>query len=160
MITRCFLHQNDLRNSITHPREGFFLPTFFLAIATIITSTERYIVPEDDTTLRWVILGAFWGYLLATLVLAVAQYSHVFANHKFQLQTTMPSLMLPIFPCMLSGTIASVIADTQPDIAAIPIIVAGLTCQGLGISVAVMIYAQMIGRLIQTGKSTMTWIKR
>ncbi|KAI0100184.1 voltage-dependent anion channel-domain-containing protein [Nemania sp. FL0031] len=149
MITRFCLHRDDFRNSITHAREGLFLPTFFLALATIITSTERYIVLENDTPLRWLILGAFWGYLLVTLALAVGQYSYLFAKHKFALQTTMPTLMLPIFPIMLSGTIASVIAESQPDMAAIPIIVGGLAAQGLGISVAFMMYAHMTGRLIQ-----------
>ncbi|KAJ8133176.1 hypothetical protein O1611_g440 [Lasiodiplodia mahajangana] len=149
MITRFCLHRNDLRNSVTHAREGLFLPTFFLALATIITSTERHIVVENDAPLRWVIFGAFWGYLILTLVLAVAQYSYLFAKHKFALQTTMPTLMLPIFPIMLSGTIASVIAEAQPDVTAIPIIIAGLAAQGLGISVAFMMYAHMTGRLIQ-----------
>ncbi|KAI0439119.1 voltage-dependent anion channel-domain-containing protein [Xylaria telfairii] len=149
MITRFCLHRGDLRKSVTHAREGLFLPTFFLALATIITGTERYVMPEDDVPLRWLILGAFWVYLLVTLVLAVGQYSHLFAKHKFTLQTMMPSWLLPIFPIMLSGTIASVIAESQPDIAAIPIIIGGLTAQGLGMSVAVMMYAHMIGRLMQ-----------
>ncbi|KAI8948350.1 voltage-dependent anion channel-domain-containing protein [Xylaria longipes] len=149
MITRFCLHRDDFRNSITHAREGLFLPTFFLALATIITSTERYVTPENDVPLRWLILTAFWVYLAITLALAVGQYSHLFAKHKFALQTMMPTWILPIFPIMLSGTIASVIAESQPDIAAVPIIVGGLAAQGLGISVAVMMYAHMIGRLMQ-----------
>ncbi|KAI1259041.1 voltage-dependent anion channel-domain-containing protein [Xylariaceae sp. FL1019] len=149
IVTRFSLHRNTLRDSLTHPREGFFFPTFFLAIATIITSTERYIVPENDSALRIAILASFWGYLIITLMLAVGQYSFVFATHRFGLQTMMPTWILPIFPIMLSGTIASVIAESQPEIAAIPIIVGGLTFQGLGISVSIMMYAHMIGRLMQ-----------
>ncbi|KAI1357281.1 voltage-dependent anion channel-domain-containing protein [Xylaria arbuscula] len=149
MITRFILYRDDLRNSVTHPREGLFFPTFFLALATIITSTERYVVPEHDAPLRWLILGAFWGYLLITLVLAVGQYSHLFAKHKYALPTMMPTWILPIFPIMLSGTIASVIAESQPDISAVPIIVGGLGAQGLGISVSIMMYSHMIGRLMQ-----------
>ncbi|KAI1422941.1 voltage-dependent anion channel-domain-containing protein [Xylaria sp. FL1777] len=149
MITRFCLYRDDLRNSVTHAREGLFLPTFFLALATIITSTERYIMPENDVPLRWVILSAFWGYLLVTLILAVGQYSHLFAKHKFALPTMMPTWILPIFPVMLSGTIASVIAESQPDISALPIIVGGLGAQGLGISVSILMYAHMIGRLMQ-----------
>ncbi|KAI1287728.1 voltage-dependent anion channel-domain-containing protein [Xylaria venustula] len=149
MITRFCLHRDDLRKSLTHPREGLFFPTFFLALATIITSTERYVVPKNDAPLRWVILTAFWGYLLVTLILAVGQYSHLFAKHKFALTTMMPTWILPIFPVMLSGTIASVIAESQPDIAAIPIIIGGLGAQGLGISVSILMYSHMVGRLMQ-----------
>ncbi|PHH59981.1 hypothetical protein CDD82_2368 [Ophiocordyceps australis] len=151
MLTRFFLHPGDMSRSIKHPREGFFFPTFFLSLATIITSTERYAIPENDVALTWAIQGAFWAYVVATLFLAIGQYSYVFAAHSFGLQTMMPTWILPIFPIMLSGTIASVIADTQPDISAVPIIVAGTTCQGLGFSVAVMMYAHMVGRLMQSG---------
>lgn len=153
MVTRFCLYPKDLRNSVTHSREGLFLPTSFLALATIITGTQRYIVPENIAPVRWLILGAFWTYLLVSLVLAVAQYSHLFSKHRYELDTMMPTWILPIFPIMLSGTIASVIAATQPGMAAIPIIVAGLGAQGLGISVAVMMYAHMIGRLMRAGKS-------
>lgn len=151
MVTRFFLHPGDMSQSIKHPREGFFLPTFFLSVATLITSTERYAIPENDTGLIWAIQGAFWAYVVATLLLAIGQYSFVFAAHSFGLQTMMPTWILPIFPIMLSGTIASVIADTQPDIVAVPIIIAGLTCQGLGFSVALMMYAHMVGRLMSAG---------
>ncbi|RDA88131.1 hypothetical protein CP532_6824 [Ophiocordyceps camponoti-leonardi (nom. inval.)] len=151
LTARFFLHPGDLSRSIKHPREGFFFPTFFLSIATIITGTDRYVIPKNDATLTWAIQGAFWIYLAFTLILAVGQYSYVFAAHSFGLQTMMPTWILPIFPIMLSGTIASVIAETQPEIAATPIVIAGLTCQGLGFAVAFMMYAHMVGRLMQSG---------
>ncbi|RKL44097.1 hypothetical protein BFJ72_g3830 [Fusarium proliferatum] len=151
MASRFFLHPGSFAKSMTHPREGFFLPTFFLSIATIITSTDRYAIPKDNSNLVWAVQATFWGYLVVTLILSIGQYSYVFAAHSFSLTTMMPTWILPIFPIMLSGTIASVIAETQPHVAAVPIIVAGLTCQGLGLSVAVMMYAHMIGRLMQAG---------
>ncbi|ODA77008.1 hypothetical protein RJ55_07525 [Drechmeria coniospora] len=151
MLFRFLIHPGDMSASLKHPREGFFFPTFFLSVATLITSTDRYAIPENDTALIWAIQGSFWAYVIVTLLLAVGQYSFVFAAHSFGLQTMMPTWILPIFPIMLSGTIASVIADTQPAVAAVPIIVAGLTCQGLGISVAMMMYAHMVGRLMQAG---------
>ncbi|KAI5863321.1 voltage-dependent anion channel-domain-containing protein [Durotheca rogersii] len=151
MLARFFLHQGDFYKSLSHPREGFFFPTYFLSIATLITSTQRYAIPEHDTPLVWAIQTAFWGYVIITLILAVGQYSFVFAKHNFELQTMMPTWILPIFPIMLSGTIASVIAHTQPEISAVPIVVAGMSCQGLGLSVAIMMYAHMVGRLMSAG---------
>ncbi|KAM0247159.1 hypothetical protein ACHAP5_004238 [Fusarium lateritium] len=151
MVARFLFHPGTLVKSLTHPREGFFLPTFLLSIATIITSTDRYAIPKNDSNLVWAVQATFWAYVVVTLLLAIGQYSYVFAAHSFSLNTMMPTWILPIFPIMLSGTIASVIAETQPTVAAVPIIVAGLTCQGLGLSVAVMMYAHMIGRLMQAG---------
>ncbi|KAF5022820.1 hypothetical protein F66182_5114 [Fusarium sp. NRRL 66182] len=151
MAARFLLHPGNFVKSITHPREGFFVPTCLLSMATLITSTDRYAIPKDDSNLVWAVQASFWLYVIITLVLSVGQYSYVFAAHSFGLHTMMPTWILPIFPIMLSGTIASVIAETQPQIAAVPIIVAGLTCQGLGLSVAVMMYAHMVGRLMQAG---------
>ncbi|KAL4731733.1 hypothetical protein ACLX1H_000715 [Fusarium chlamydosporum] len=151
MATRFLLHQGTFVQSLTHPREGFFVPTCLLSIATIITSSDRYAISKDNPNLVWAVQASFWGYVAVTLVLAIGQYSYVFAAHSFSLNTMMPTWILPIFPIMLSGTIASVIAETQPQLDAVAIIGAGLTCQGLGLSVAVMMYAHMIGRLMQAG---------
>jgi C4-dicarboxylate transporter/malic acid transport protein len=157
-IARFCLFPGTFSTSLTHPREGFFFPTFFLSIATLITSTQRYCVPEDPETARataggllWAIHVAFWVYVVLTTSVAVGQYSYVFSAHSFGLQSMMPTWILPIFPIMLSGTIASVISDTQPATSGVPIVVAGLTCQGLGIAVAFMMYAHMVGRLMQSG---------
>ncbi|XWW98368.1 hypothetical protein V2A60_006368 [Cordyceps javanica] len=151
LLLRFWLHKGSFSRSITHPREGFFVPTAFLSFATVITSTHRYWIPDNDGALSWAIQGVFWGYVLLTLTLAVGQYSFAFAAHSHKLQTMMPTWILPIFPIMLSGTIASVIAKTQAEISILPVVGAGLTCQGLGLSVAMLMYAHMIGRLMQSG---------
>ncbi|KAK4638798.1 hypothetical protein QC761_704400 [Podospora bellae-mahoneyi] len=159
LLARFLLNTGSFVASITHPREGFFVPTFLLSIATLITSTQKYCIPShiqswdgERQGLRWAIQIAFWIYVALSTCLAVAQYSFVFGRrHSFSLQTMMPTWILPIFPVMLSGTIASVIASTQPPAMALPIIVSGLSCQGLGISVAAMMYAHMVGRLMQSG---------
>lgn len=151
MLLRFLFNRGDLLQSITHPREGFFLPTFFLAVAVLITSTERYAIPINNVGLTRVVEVFFWIYVVSTLILAVGHYSFIFTKHKFGLHTMMPTWILPIFPIMLSGTIASVIAETQPEVSALPILVIGLTCQGLGLSVAFFMYAHMIGRLMQAG---------
>ncbi|GKU21929.1 unnamed protein product [Fusarium langsethiae] len=151
MASRFLLHQGTFVKSLTHPREGFFVPTCLLSMATLITSTDRYAIAKDNANLVWAVQASFWGYLVVALILAIGQYSYVFAAHSFSLSTMMPTWLLPVFPIMLSGTIASVIAETQPNLDALTIIGAGLTCQGLGLSVAVMMYAHMVGRLMQAG---------
>lgn len=151
IIARCFLFPGDLKASLTHAREAFFFPTFFLSIATLINATYRFAVPAGDVTLNWAVQVAFWGYVVMTLILAVGQYSYVFRTHNLEVKSMMPTWILPIFPIMLSGTIASVIAETQPSHMSIAIVYGGLACQGLGISVSMMMYAHMIGRLMSFG---------
>lgn len=151
LVTRFILHPGSLTKSLLHPREGFFFPTFFLAIATIITTTQRYAIPENNVPTVWATKAIFWIYLTFTFILAVGQYTYLFDSHSFKLQSMMPSWILPIFPVMLTGTIATVILDAQDNISPMAIITAGLTCQGLGFSVSFMMYAHMIGRLMESG---------
>jgi C4-dicarboxylate transporter/malic acid transport protein len=151
MILRFSFNAGDLTRSVTHHREGFFLPTFFLAIASLITSTQRYVIPKDDPSYAWATQTIFWIYVVVTFVLAIWQYSFLFAGHSFSLQAMMPGWLLPIFPVMLAGTVATVVLDTQTHLNPLPIIFAGLTCQGLGFCVSMMMYAHMIGRLMQSG---------
>jgi C4-dicarboxylate transporter/malic acid transport protein len=151
MIARYMMFTGTFRSSITHAREGLFFPTFFLSIATIITSSYRYVVSEGNVGENLGIRVAFWVYLAVTLTLAIGQYAYVFRTHHMDVKTMMPTWILPIFPIMLTGTIASVISDGQPDQASVGIVYSGLACQGLGISVAFLMYAHMVGRLMQTG---------
>ncbi|KAF5005001.1 hypothetical protein FDECE_8526 [Fusarium decemcellulare] len=151
ILCRFMFNPGDFVKSITHHREAFLLPTFFLAIASLITSTQRYVIPANDPSYVWATQTIFWVYVVVTFILAVAQYSYLFASRSYNLQTMMPGWLLPIFPVMLAGTVATVILDTQSHINPLPIIFAGLTCQGLGWCVSMMMYAHMIGRLMQSG---------
>jgi hypothetical protein len=109
MLARFILHRGTLTKSLSHEREGFFFPTFFLAIATLVTSTQRYAIPDNDVALTWAIKTVFWGYVTVTLILAVGQYSYVFAAHSFGLQTMSKSFALSLIVVFLrhSGRRAS-----------------------------------------------------
>lgn len=150
MATRFLMH-GGLVDSLRHEREGLFFPTFWLTIATIITGLHKYFGSSPTESYPLALEVLFWLYCASTLVVAVAQYSFVFTSVSYRLQTMMPSWILPAFPIMLSGTIASVIAADQPPRAAIPVIAAGVTFQGLGFSISCMMYAHYIGRLMESG---------
>ncbi|KNG44137.1 malic acid transport protein [Stemphylium lycopersici] len=157
MIIRFTKFAGSFKASISHEREGLFLGPFFLSVATIITGTQKYIIEAydaDHPNRTWAVTSmavAFWAYTFAAFCLASFQYSFLFCSHTYKLTSFMPSWLLPIFPIMLSGTIASVIAKEQPVSSRMPILVAGLGCQGLGFTVAILMYAHYIGRLMQVG---------
>lgn len=150
MAARFIIH-GGLLDSLTHEREGLFFPTFWLSVATIITGLEKYFGNHPEKSFSTTLEVLFWIYCVCTFILAVVQYSFVFSAHTYRLQTMMPSWILPAFPVMLSGTIASVIAERQPARAAIPIVTAGITFQGLGFCISFMMYSHYIGRLMESG---------
>lgn len=150
MAARFILHGGFIR-SLAHDREGLFFPTFWLSIATMITGLERYFGDNPEPAFSTTLEVLFWIYCACTFAVAVFQYSYLFSSVTYPLQTMMPSWVLPAFPIMLSGTIASVIAGRQPARSAIPIITAGITFQGLGFCISFMMYSHYMGRLMETG---------
>ncbi|KAI9704600.1 MAG: hypothetical protein M1820_005513 [Bogoriella megaspora] len=140
-----------LRSSMEHPTESLFIPTFFLSIPTIIGCMQRYGVPSTGPWLIVTVRILFWMYVASAFFLAVVQYWFLFTGHQLTTQSMMPSWLLPVFPIMLSGTIASVISPTQPPYQRLPIMVAGMTFQGLGFWVAIIMYPIYIGRLMESG---------
>ncbi|KAL4798220.1 voltage-dependent anion channel [Aspergillus venezuelensis] len=150
MALRFILH-GGLLDSLRHEREGLFFPTFWLSVATIISGLYKFFGEDAPESFLLALEVLFWIYCACTFTLAVVQYYFLFSSHSYNLQTMMPSWILPIFPVMLSGTIASVIAEAQPSRSSIPMICAGITFQGLGFSVAFVMYSHYFGRLMQSG---------
>ncbi|OTB08973.1 hypothetical protein M426DRAFT_316265 [Hypoxylon sp. CI-4A] len=140
-----------LKASITHPTEALFLGTSTLSLASIIAGIARYGIPTCGPWLIVVYRILFWIYFVITFGIAVGQYSLLFTSPRLKIQDMTPAWDLPIFPFMLSGTVASSGAAFQPPSEAVPMIVGGLTAQGLGMCVSIMMYASYVRRMIQWG---------
>lgn len=148
---RFFRWRDRLVGSLTHPTESFMVGTCFLSLASIIGSIARYGIPACGPWLVVVYRVLFWIYFAVTFIYAVGEYTLLFTSPLLKIQDMTPAWDLPIFPFMLSGTIASVGSSTQPPVQAVPMIVAGLTAQGLGFIVSILMYASYIQRSVQYG---------
>ncbi|KAJ9303277.1 hypothetical protein DTO271G3_651 [Paecilomyces variotii] len=142
---------SSFKRSLTHPTESLFFGTFWLTLATIISNIQVYGVPSSGPWLVVAVRVLFWIYTALTYLVAVLQYWHLFSGRTVTLQSFTTAWIVPVFPVMLTGTIASLVAQDQPSAQAIPIIVAGTAFQGLGFIVALLMYANYIGRLMTGG---------
>ncbi|MGI4851009.1 MAG: tellurite-resistance/dicarboxylate transporter family protein [Janthinobacterium lividum] len=118
----------------------------------ILGSIQVYGVPSCGPWLIRAMRVLFWIYTAVTLIVAIVQYWYLFTGpRQLTIQSMTPSWVLPILPVMLCGTLASLIASSQPPVQRAPIIVAGVTLQGLGWMVSFLMYAIYLGRLMQYG---------
>lgn len=140
IIYRFVKFPGTLKASITHPTEALFLGTSTLSLASIIAGIARYGIPACGPWLITAYRVLFWIYFLITFTIAVGQYSLLFTSPLLRIQDMTPAWDLPIFPFMLSGTVAASGAAVQPPNEAMPMIIAGLTAQGLGMLVSIMMY--------------------
>ncbi len=134
-----------------HRCSNTFLQAFFLSISTILSCIQEYGVPFAGSWLLVAVRILFWIYTAITFITAVLQYHLLFTGKPLTLQSMTPAWIMPVFPVMLSGTLAASIAGSQPPHHAIPIIIAGTTFQGLGILVAILFYSNYVGRLMMEG---------
>ncbi|KAI0383234.1 voltage-dependent anion channel [Hypomontagnella monticulosa] len=149
-----------LKASITHPTEALFMGTSTLSVASIIAGIARYGIPSCGPWLVTVYRVLFWIYFLVTFILAVGQYSLLFTSPLLRIQDMTPAWDLPIFPFMLSGTVASSGAAFQPPNEAIPMIIGGLTAQGLGMCLSIMMYASFYTMRADANKFAASYVRR
>lgn len=151
ITTRFMMHPGTFKKAFSNPHEGFFFATFWLSFATIITNTTAYGIPNSGPWLIVALRVAFWAYTVITTLIAIFYYHVLFTVKKLVITNVLPGWVLPIFPAMLVGTLASAIAKFQPAEHALPMLVCGLTFQGLGFIVSLAMYGIYFGRLMTSG---------
>jgi C4-dicarboxylate transporter/malic acid transport protein len=140
-----------LRSSLTHPTESLFFGCFLLSIASIIAGMALYGIESSGYWLIVTYRVLFWIYFAVTFIAAVGLYCLLFTNPRLKIQDMTPAWDLPIFPYMLTGTVAAAGIAYQPRQYAVPMLFAGLTAQGLGMLVSICMYASYIRRMINYG---------
>jgi C4-dicarboxylate transporter/malic acid transport protein len=151
-ITFRFLHfPGTFKSSLTHPTESLFFATSLLSLASIISCIARYGIPDSGPWLITTYRILFWLYFAISFSSGVAQYFLLFTEPRLRIQDMTPAWDLPMFPFMLSGTIAAVGIEYQSPTQAMAMLVAGLLAQGVGFIVSILMFAAYIRRMIQYG---------
>ncbi|KAL4866487.1 hypothetical protein BDV12DRAFT_210415 [Aspergillus spectabilis] len=148
---RFLSNSSALKESLAHPNETHFLGTCPLALATIIMGASVYGTPACGPWLLVALRVIFWIYVAIAILQAIFHNWYLYHKHMASEQPFAIVRLLPSFPAMLSGTVASVIASDQPRQHSLPIIVGGLTLQGFGITMCLLIYAEYFYRLNKRG---------
>ncbi|KAF2653823.1 hypothetical protein K491DRAFT_500496 [Lophiostoma macrostomum CBS 122681] len=153
MITlRFILLPRALKASLAHPTESLFFPCAWLSFAVLLLNMEAYGVPYSGKWLVDTLRVLFWIYAGCTFVVAITQYSVLFSAGKHMtIHSMTPAWILPVFPAMLTGTLAGSISASQPVDRRISIIVAGVAFQGLGFLISLMMMALFMYRLMVEG---------
>ncbi|TKY88422.1 hypothetical protein EX895_002774 [Sporisorium graminicola] len=135
--------------TLTHPIECCFVPTALLAYATVINGFAS-LVAHNENSAGWGLFLriAFWVYFAASFIISLVCYTCLFARAEQSLHDMSPAWVLPVFPLMLCGSVASAVVPSQHELGGLLISICGLTCQGLGFTVSCMMYAVLLLRLM------------
>ena len=150
ITTRFIVRPHSFLTSLHHPQESLFFGTFWVSIALILTGAELYGGPSAGTWLTKALEVCYWLYSGLVLMVAVFQYHTLFVKERLRVNDAMPAWILPIYPMLVLGPLASVLLPSQPRQAAIPILIGAVMFQGLGWMVSVFMYAIYVIRLMSS----------
>lgn len=148
IIARFIRKPRALPTSLHHPSESFFFGGFWVAVALLLNGIQTYGVPRSGPWLVAALRVLFWMYFGCATCVAIFQYHIIFYAETMNLADAMPAWVLPTYPFLVTGVVASNIAKTQTGTAAVQIIIGGLAAQGLGWIIALFIYTVYLTRLI------------
>jgi C4-dicarboxylate transporter/malic acid transport protein len=151
MCTRFVLFPRSFAASLSHPTESLFFPTFWISISNLLSNIQDYGVPHCGPWLVVTLRVIFWVYVACTFSVAVGQYFFLFTGKPLTIQSMTPAWLLPVFPIMLCGTLAALLSPSQPPDQALPILIAGISFQGLGMLIATFMYGGYLSRLMSQG---------
>ncbi|KAM0085093.1 hypothetical protein ACKRZS_002535 [Fusarium odoratissimum] len=151
LVFRFMKTANALRNSLMHPTESLFFPCSLLSAATIIANATVYGIPATGPWLATALRVCFWLYAGLSILSAIVQFYVLFTGAHLPIHSMTPAWILPVFPAMLTGTLASTLMSSQSPEHRMSMLVAGLTFQGLGWTVSLFMYPLYLGRLMQDG---------
>jgi tellurite resistance protein TehA-like permease len=150
ICARFIMHPRAVTKSLHHPFESFYFGAFWVSIALILYCTAQYGVPSCGPWLIKTLEVCYWVYAACALLVAVFQYHVIFDEEKLPVFEAMPAWILPAYPFIVLGPLAGVLLYSQPKDAAIPILISGLMFQGLGWSIALIMYTIYFTRLINS----------
>ncbi|KAK8089639.1 hypothetical protein PG997_004600 [Apiospora hydei] len=157
IAVRFVLKRHAILASLHHPSESFFFGAWWVSLALLLNCAASYGIPGlggADGGGAWLVAALrvlFWVYFACAILVAVLQYYIIFQTEHLRVSDAMPAWILPAYPFLVSGPLAAQIAKTQPDAtAALQIIVAGISGQGLGWILALLMYSVYFTRLIRS----------
>lgn len=151
LVARWVMTPARIKESFIKAPTNYFFGSFWLSLATIVICAQRFGVPHCGPWLIVAIRVCFWIYAAVTLLSSIIHIVVIFKCTPIKVVEMNPAWFLLIFNTMLTGTIAGAIAQDQPPVQRLPIIVAGIGYQGLGWIVSMIFLAHFVGHQLEKG---------
>lgn len=148
ITTRFIIRPQALLKSLHHPTESFFFGAFLVSIVLIINCMQQYAVPATGSWMIKTLEVLFWGYSGIALLTVIFQYFIIFQDEKLPVDNAIPGWILPAYPFLVLGPLASSLIGGQPAQSALNIWVGAVLFQGLGWTLAFLIYTLYFTRLV------------
>ncbi|CAI6241662.1 unnamed protein product [Periconia digitata] len=153
MTLRSIIDPPRFKQSLHHPAESFFFGGFFLSVNTILSNVQLYGITHGPCG-PWLITTlyiCYWIYAICSFATSVALYWMFIVRHNLHPVPFSPSWFLAGYSAMLTGTLAGIIAGSQPEERRMAVLVSGVTFQGFGWMLSFLLIVMYIYHLVEHG---------
>jgi tellurite resistance protein TehA-like permease len=155
-IVRFLVRPSLVPNSMTHPVEGLYVPTFAAALGILILNGATYaekLHNHSDRTLR----VFYWIFIVLSLISGLGSPLVQFAKsvHNRSARPLSAAALNSSLPLLLAGPTAAVVLAHMPTVghhrAALAVMAFGVILQGMGLFLSLMYLSTILTRLHNEG---------
>ncbi|EFQ93613.1 hypothetical protein PTNB73_00874 [Pyrenophora teres f. teres] len=154
-LLRLALYPRHVLASLTHPSESLFISALPLSLSVLLAGLQIYTVTHGPSPASpWLLNLLYTLYIIYTILSLLTSTTHTYlliARSPLRPIPYTPALFLPGYSAMLTGTVASLIASSQPPQRAALVVLTGVAWQGFGWCVSFLAVGMYLKSLLDTG---------
>ncbi|RYO33939.1 hypothetical protein AA0113_g11653 [Alternaria arborescens] len=157
-VLRLIHHPTHFASSFLHPQESLFLGSFWLSLSVILAGIQTYGITHGPSSspppYPWLVDAVhvlYWIYAALSLANSIFQYWILIAYSKLRPVPYLPSIFLAGYSAMLTGTVASMVAGTQPAHRVMGVVVSGVAYQGFGWCISFIAVVAYVRNVLDLG---------
>ncbi|EEP77758.1 predicted protein [Uncinocarpus reesii 1704] len=148
LLLRFYFFPHTFKASFLHPTESLFVPATIVSLGTILINISQYGPPHAGEWLNHAVIVLFWFYIALAVTSSAGIYLVLWSTQSFTIAQMTPIWIFPAYPMLITGPYASALSAKLPQPNAWRIIIGGVTIQGIGFLVSMMVYSAFIYRLM------------
>ncbi|KGO64156.1 C4-dicarboxylate transporter/malic acid transport protein [Penicillium expansum] len=130
LLIRFYHYPYTFKASFKHPTESLFVPASIVSFGTILINVSQY-GPENTA-----------------VMFSAGVYLLLWSTQTFTIAQMTPIWIFPAYPMLIIGPHAGILSAKLEPSQSLPVIIGGMTIQGVGFLVSLMVYSAFIYRLM------------
>ncbi|KAE8413950.1 voltage-dependent anion channel-domain-containing protein [Aspergillus pseudocaelatus] len=148
LVMRFYRYPYTFKASFLHPTESLFVPASVVSFGTILINISQYGPDNTGPWLAHVVGILFWIDACLAIIFSAGIYLLLWSTQTFTIAQMTPIWIFPAYPLLIIGPHAGILSSKLEPSRSLPIIIGGITIQGVGFLVSLMVYSAFIYRLM------------
>ncbi|PLN81201.1 C4-dicarboxylate/malic acid transporter [Aspergillus taichungensis] len=148
LIARFYYFPYTFKASFLHPTESLFVPASVVSFGTILINISQYGPGHTGPWLEQAVGILFWIDAALAVIFSGGIYLLLWSTQTFTIAQMTPIWIFPAYPMLIIGPHAGILSSKLDPTRSLDIIIGGVTIQGIGFLVSLMVYSAFIYRLM------------